>query len=293
MPKKTSLLLSLIFSLFFISSCHHIGKKACCGKKSKSSYHHHHKKGKKACCGKRARYDQKKGKKACCGKRSWFKKGKKWKKDCCGKASSVAGHAIVNAVQGNALSGEVWFEKSDWHKVKVTANFTGLKANQKFGFHVHEFGNCKNKALMAGGHLNPRGQKHGGPLAKERHLGDLGNLVSDAEGKAAYSAVIHGRVKKFLGRSVIVHAQPDDLKSQPTGNAGSRIACGVITAAMPPSPEKATEDKTAPPTPKAPEQKATSAPVKAVAPAKAQSADTATAPAKPAPKANTESQKAK
>ena len=96
-------------------------------------------------------------------------------------------------------------------KVRVRAEVKGLKPKQKFGFHVHEFGSCANKALMAGGHFNPYDKKHGAP-GKESHLGDLGNLISDSKGEAVYSSIIKGRVKKFLGRSVVVHAQPDDFK---------------------------------------------------------------------------------
>ena len=233
MSKKSLLFLSLIFSLFFISSCHYIGKKACCAKKSWS------KKGKKACCAKKS---QSKKRKACCAKKSQSKKRKaccdkksqsKKRKACCDK-SSVAGQAVVTAVNGSKIKGEVFFESVDKYTVQVTAKFKGLKAKQKFGFHVHEFGTCKNKALTAGGHLNPWKQKHGGPQDEEKHLGDLGNLESDAKGQAVYSSLVEGRLEKFLGHSVIVHAKPDDLKSQPTGNAGNRIACGVIVAAMPP-----------------------------------------------------------
>ena len=217
MSKKSLFFLSLMFSLFFIPSCHYIGKKACCAKKAWSA---------------------KKGK-ACCAKKLRSKKGKA----CCGKIS-VAGQAVVTAVNGSQIKGEVFFESVEKYTVKVTANFKGLKAKQKFGFHVHEFGNCENKALTAGGHLNPWKQKHGGPQDEEKHLGDLGNLESDAKGQAVYSSLVKGRLSTFLGRSVIVHAKPDDLKSQPTGNAGNRIACGVIVAAMPPvSTDQAKEQK--------------------------------------------------
>ena len=204
MSKKSLLLLSFIFSLSFIPSCHYFSKK-----------------------------------KSCCDKKSWSKKVK----DCCGKAS-VAGQAVVQSVSGDKIKGEVFFVSLGKKKIKVTAHFKGLKPNQKFGFHVHEFGICKNKALMAGAHLNPRKAKHGGPQDKEKHLGDLGNLKSDAKGHAAYSAVVKGRLKKFLGRSVIVHAKADDLKSQPTGASGGRIACGVIVASMPPVAVEPKKQKT-------------------------------------------------
>ena len=194
---KKSLFLSLIFSLFFISSCHVISKKACCVKK-----------------------------------KLWSQKSKA----CCVSKAFVAGHATLTAVKKQGVEGDVFFESAGRYKIKITANIKGLKPNQKFGFHIHEFGICKNKALMAGGHLNPWNQKHGGPQDTEKHLGDLGNLSSDAQGQALYSAVLKGRLKKFLGRSVVIHAQPDDFKSQPTGNSGDRIACGVIVATMPPAP---------------------------------------------------------
>lgn len=229
MSKKSLFILSLISSLFLISSCQYISKKPCSGKKTWV------KEG-KSCCGKRS---CSKKEKDCCEKKARAKKGK----SCCGKAS-VAGQALVTAVQGKKIKGEVFFEQEDDHKVKVTANFNGLKANQKFGFHVHEFGNCENKALLAGAHLNPWSQKHGGPQDEEKHLGDLGNLESNTKGQAFYSAAVTGRLSKFFGRSVVIHAMADDLKSQPTGNSGDRIACGVIVAAMPPQTETP-PDKTA------------------------------------------------
>ena len=150
------------------------------------------------------------------------------------------------------------FQQVKKYKVKVTANLKGLKPNQKFGFHVHEFGNCENKALTAGAHLNPWKKKHGSPTDKEKHLGDLGNLESDSKGQVAYSALVRGKARKFFGRSLIVHALPDDLKSQPTGKSGDRIACGVIVAAMPPAP-KVKEQK-----PEAASVKEKQAPSKAV-----------------------------
>ena len=204
MLKKLFLLIS-IFGFFLLPACQQLGKKACCAKKI-----------------------------------SWFSKSK----SCCSRRAA-SGQANVTAVNKEKIKGEVFFEKAAGkYKVKVTANFKGLKPNQKFGFHVHEFGNCENKALMAGAHFNPRDKKHAGPTDQERHFGDLGNLSSDGKGRASYSVVVKGKVKKFLGRSVIVHALPDDLKSQPTGNSGDRIACGVIVAAMPLVPTEKSKIKT-------------------------------------------------
>ena len=160
---KRSMLFSLIFGLFFLLSCHHIGKKSCCGKRA-HAHKSGHDYGEKPCSS-----CDKKGKKHCsvCSKKSkgkWDKKGK----SCCGKPS-VAGQAFVKAVNGSKITGKVFFERVERHKVKVTANIKGLKAKQKFGFHVHEFGHCADKALTAGGHLNPWGAKHAGSQDKERH----------------------------------------------------------------------------------------------------------------------------
>ena len=229
--KRTIGFLSVLLTVFFISSCHHTGRKGFSDKKwdAKQSCH----KGKKSCC------DKKRGKKH--GKKhgKLFKWSKKDKKDCCGKGS-FAGFSNVKDVNKGKIKGSVFFEHEGRYKVKVTANITGLSPNQKFGFHVHEFGICENKALLAGSHLNPWGAKHSGPQAKDRHLGDLGNLESNKSGKAVYSTVVKGKLSQFLGRSVVIHAKADDMKTQPTGNSGNRIACGVIAASMPPVQEAKT-----------------------------------------------------
>jgi len=225
MFKKCVYLYALLLSVFLISSCHYMGK-SCCSKTD------HHLKHKKSCCKKTDCKDR--DTKKCRDKKSHHShKHRSYKKSCCGKDSSVVGYAEVQSIKGGSIKGEVFFEQMGRHQVQVKAEFTGLKPNQKFGFHVHEFGNCKNKALMAGGHFNPWKVKHGHPNSPKKHMGDLGNLSSDASGKASYSTKIKGRAKKFFGRSVIVHAQEDDLKTQPTGNSGERIACGVIVTASP------------------------------------------------------------
>ena len=157
----------------------------------------------------------------------------KYGKKCCKLWRSSAGHAAVKPVnKGDKLSGEVHFESLDKKKVQVKALVTGLKPNQNFGFHIHEFGDCGNKALQAGGHFNPWNHKHGGPEDVKKHLGDMGNLKSDKDGKAVYNVTLHGPLKAFLGRSVVIHEKADDLKSQPTGNSGGRIGCGIIGRVM-------------------------------------------------------------
>ena len=121
--------------------------------------------------------------------------------------------------------------------VAIMAELTGLTPG-KHGFHVHEFGDCSMMdGTCAGGHFNPEGTPHGGPESQQRHVGDFGNLVADRSGKATYQRV-DGKIAlsgphSIIGRSIIVHADPDDLTSQPTGNAGARIGCGVIGIADP------------------------------------------------------------
>lgn len=157
-------------------------------------------------------------------------------KKCPYKKKEMSAYAEIKSVSDSSAQGWIQFDWAGKKQVKVMAEVTGLKPNEKVGFHIHEFGDCGNQGLNAGGHFNPKGHKHGGPSDKKRHYGDLGNLVADAEGKAVYTQVVHGRPYKFFGRSVVVHSQADDLKTQPTGDSGSRMACGVVGAISKPVP---------------------------------------------------------
>ncbi len=144
--------------------------------------------------------------------------------------------AVLSPTKGSSVAGEVTFTKVDGG-VKIVADVTGLTPGQH-GFHIHEFGDCSAPdAASAGGHFNPNHMKHGGPDAAERHAGDFGNLEADASGKAHYERVdtmitLEG-AESIVGHGVIVHAGADDLKSQPSGNAGARVACGAIGVAKP------------------------------------------------------------
>jgi len=144
--------------------------------------------------------------------------------------------AVLHPTSGNNVTGIVTFTGSG-NEVKVVADVTGLTPG-KHGFHVHEFGDCSSPdASSAGGHFNPTHKQHGAPDAVERHNGDLGNVVADSSGKAHLEWT--DKVMKLsgpdsiIGRSMIVHVQEDDLKTQPTGNSGGRVACGVIGVAKP------------------------------------------------------------
>ncbi|HKQ96541.1 MAG TPA: superoxide dismutase family protein, partial [Candidatus Polarisedimenticolia bacterium] len=117
--------------------------------------------------------------------------------------------------------------------VHVVADLTGLTPGEH-GFHIHEKGDCSAPdGTSAGGHFNPGGHPHGAPGA-EHHVGDLGNITADASGKAHLEGIFAFMsmtgADSIVGRAVIVHAAADDLKTQPTGNAGGRQACGVIKA---------------------------------------------------------------
>ena len=114
----------------------------------------------------------------------------------------------------------------------------GLKPNSLHGFHIHEFGDLTEGCKTAGGHYNPKGKSHGGPLDTERHVGDLGNLKTDERGNT-FLALNDTQIKLFgeesvVGRSCVVHEDTDDLgrggfpDSKTTGHAGARVACGII-----------------------------------------------------------------
>lgn len=140
--------------------------------------------------------------------------------------------AVLHPAGDSKVSGTVTFtEEADG--VQIHAEITGLTPG-KHGFHVHEFGDCSAADLSsAGGHFNPTNHPHAGPDATERHVGDMGNIEADASGTAKLDYLDHNMSlqddkRSIIGRSVVIHAKPDDLKSQPAGDSGPRIACGVI-----------------------------------------------------------------
>lgn len=143
--------------------------------------------------------------------------------------------ANMSPTQGNKAAGTVSFVKKG-DQLLVDARLTGLPPGAH-GFHIHEKGDCSAPdATSAGGHFNPTGKPHGGPMHNERHGGDLGNITADANGDAKLQLSIpineitisHIGASSIVGKGLIVHADPDDYKTQPTGNAGKRLACGVI-----------------------------------------------------------------
>jgi Cu-Zn family superoxide dismutase len=147
-------------------------------------------------------------------------------------AGSSKGISVLQSAAGNKVSGTVTFMPVA-DGVRVHAEIGGLTPG-KHGFHIHEFGDCSAADFSsAGAHFNPTNQPHAGPDTGARHEGDMGNVEADASGNAKLDYMDHqisltDDAKSAIGRSVVVHAKPDDLKTQPSGDAGGRIACGVI-----------------------------------------------------------------
>ena len=146
--------------------------------------------------------------------------------------SGPSATASLEATKGNTTAGTVNFvQKGD--KVAVTAKVSGLSPGSH-GFHIHDKGDCSSgDGMSAGGHFNPQGKPHAHPTTADRHAGDMPMLVADSYGEATLTVeldviTIGAGAADIVGRSVIVHKDPDDFKTQPTGNSGARVACGVI-----------------------------------------------------------------
>ncbi|MFT4197815.1 MAG: superoxide dismutase family protein, partial [Pseudoxanthomonas sp.] len=142
--------------------------------------------------------------------------------------------AVLKPTAGSNVAGTLQFMSMDG-KVHVTGTLTGLSPGQH-GFHIHEKGDCSAAdGSSAGGHFNPDHVDHGQVSATPHHAGDSNNIVADAQGNASVDNLLSDNVHlgggddhDILGKAVIVHADADDYKTQPTGNAGGRLACGVI-----------------------------------------------------------------
>ncbi|RIX49647.1 MAG: superoxide dismutase family protein [Rhodocyclales bacterium GT-UBC] len=155
-----------------------------------------------------------------------------------GCAGGVVGNGVERVelalmpTTGSKVTGRVTFARTG-EKLRVVAEVSGLTPGLH-GFHIHEFGDCSaSDGGSAGGHFNPAGARHGSPDNAMHHAGDMPQLVADASGVARLTAYLDGvsladEAQGIRGRSVVVHAQADDFKSQPAGNAGARLACGVI-----------------------------------------------------------------
>lgn len=146
---------------------------------------------------------------------------------------AASAKATLQAKSGNTtLAGTATFS-GDPGKVSVTLQVTGAPEGSH-GVHIHETGDCSAAdAMSAGGHWNPTMGMHAAPGATS-HLGDLGNMTVGADGKGTISLtnamweIGTGSTKDVVGKAIVVHAMTDDLMTQPTGNSGGRIGCGVI-----------------------------------------------------------------
>jgi len=143
--------------------------------------------------------------------------------------------AALQPTKGNKAFGEVTLEQVG-DKVRVIVFAQGLKPDAEHGFHIHEVGDCgSGDGMSTKGHFNPHGKPHAHPSTGERHAGDLPALKAGKDGRAKLDVMMDiitagPGPASIVGRGLIVHADADDYKTQPTGNSGARIACGVIKA---------------------------------------------------------------
>lgn len=141
--------------------------------------------------------------------------------------------ATLQPTTGNTAKGTVHFTDIGDGNVDVQIDLTAVPPGVH-GFHIHEKGDCGNNAMNAGGHFNPTSMVHGAPDAMSHHAGDFGNVTADNNGEVHMHITTHsislqpGQTTNPVGHAVVLHEKADDLTSQPAGNAGSRIACGVI-----------------------------------------------------------------
>lgn len=144
--------------------------------------------------------------------------------------------ANVAPASGSLVSGRLTLVPMG-NGVHIRGDLGGLAPGSAHGFHVHANGDCSAAdASSAGGHFNPAATPHGRAEGGPHHAGDIDNLVADGSGVAHVDAHVAGVSlggdprTDILGRALVVHAAPDDYRSQPSGNSGARIACGVIAA---------------------------------------------------------------
>ena len=151
------------------------------------------------------------------------------------QAAAGSAHRVnLKAAQGGDVAGALELVASDG-AVVITGLVTGLKPESEHGFHIHEKGDCSSPDFKsAGDHFNPTSEAHGNPAATPHHRGDIPNLKANNEGKADVNAKIEGVTlgdkgpNDLVGRAVVVHEKIDDYQTQPSGNSGDRISCGVI-----------------------------------------------------------------
>ena len=151
----------------------------------------------------------------------------------CAHSKQPMAIAHVQPSVGSTAMGTVHFNQLSDGTVDVQIDLTGVPPGVH-GFHVHENGDCGNNGMAAGGHFNPMSMPHASPDAASHHAGDFGNVTADEKGEVhakfnSHSITVAPGTMSVVNHAVILHANPDDLTTQPTGNAGGRIGCGIIT----------------------------------------------------------------
>ncbi|HEY0156630.1 MAG TPA: superoxide dismutase family protein [Thermoanaerobaculia bacterium] len=152
---------------------------------------------------------------------------------CASMATGPSAVASLMSTSGSTATGTVTLQQLGDGSVEVTANLRAVPPGVH-GFHIHEKGDCGDNGNAAGGHYNPLNTPHGAPNTDPHHAGDFGNVTADENGNVNHrfttrSITVADGPATAVGHAIILHANPDDLTTQPTGNAGARIACGVVT----------------------------------------------------------------
>ena len=151
---------------------------------------------------------------------------------CASMSSGPSASATLSATSGSNASGTVKLMQLGDGSVRVTIDLAGVPPGVH-GFHIHDKGDCGDNGNAAGGHFNPATTAHGAPTVDPHHAGDFGNVTADPDGRVhveliTRSVTVEAGPNSAVGHAVILHANPDDLVTQPTGNAGARIACGIV-----------------------------------------------------------------
>ena len=152
----------------------------------------------------------------------------------CATMNRPAATATLAPTSGQTAQGTVRLMQLADGSVEVSVELTGVPPGVH-GFHIHDKGDCGDNGNAAGGHFNPSATPHGAPTADPHHAGDFGNVTADANGVVSTrfttrSVTVEAGANSAVGHAIVLHANPDDLTTQPTGNAGARIACGVVQA---------------------------------------------------------------
>ncbi len=152
----------------------------------------------------------------------------------CAHTKGPMAAAMLTPLNGSHAHGTVHFQELNDGSVDVTADLKNVPPGQH-GFHIHLNPDCSDNGNAAGPHFNPMNMPHGAPTDESHHAGDFGNVTADANGEVhahfnSTAISVHAGTTSVIGHSIVLHGNPDDLTSQPAGNSGPRIACGIINA---------------------------------------------------------------